>query len=371
MHTFALAVALVMCGMPGGPGDDRASLEELLVRMERAVLRADAMEYLACIDQGEPEWVTEQRNWAADLAAHTPESFDLELTSDPAADDAGFTAGLRMAWTLPGGATRRVVFPARFTNDERGWLFAGEAWQRLASGDGQNIVLFLAEDLRPVADRIIEIMPEIREHVDEGFETRLDHPQVIKLYGDMRHLQQSIYLSYEEPLGGWNEPGEAIKILADPGMSARRLRTLLAHEYGHVASFTYGPDASNNLPWWVAEGAAELAAERYAGPQAREGVEQLLRAWAAAGSLADWEAMADFRRTPPELHGHVYAQGHHFVGYVSERFGRTARNAWVRLLVRGASTEDAAAEAFGIGFEDLDRQWRASLQPRTDAADDQ
>lgn len=376
MHRPILAVALSIvscCTVPvhaaaGGTGiasDD--TIERLLEHLEAAVLDGDAEEYLTGIDTTDPEWATEQTNWAADLAEHTPEMFDLDLLPRAEAsadlDPAEHIAALRMTWQLPGGRERRVEFPARFTHDESGgWHYAGEAWSSVSSRDGQTIVLFLTDELQEIAERITEMMPGIREHVDTGFETHLDHPQVVKLYTDMGHLQQSIYLSYTDGLGGWNEPGEAIKIMAGPRMGARQLRILLSHEYGHVATFTYHEDVAENLPWWVAEGVAELAAERYAGAAAREGMEDAVRAWAKAGTLAAWEDMADFRETPSRLHGHVYLQGHHFVGYVSERFGRSARNAWIRRLASGDPLDEASREALGVSFADLDREWRESLR---------
>lgn len=351
------------------PADDIAAL---LDRMGAAVLDGDAEAYLACIDTTVAEWATEQTNWAADLADHTPESFELTLASEPAAaapegdDPAGPTvveADLRFTWTLPDSRERSVEFPARFARaDGAGWRYAGEAWSSVASEDGQTVVLFLSDGLREIAEGITEMMPEIREHVDAGFETHLEHPQVVKLYTDMGHLQQSIYLSYTDPLGGWNEPGEAIKIIASRGMSERQLRILLSHEYGHVATFTYHEEAALHIPWWVAEGVAELAAEKYSGNRARRGMTAAVRAWAKSDSLAAWDDMADFRETPSSLHGHVYLQGHHFVGYVSERFGRSARNAWVRALASGVPLDEATRTSLGLGFEELDTEWRASLE---------
>jgi hypothetical protein len=364
-------LSVMLCLSPAALADD-AAIGALLERMEAAVLAGDPGAYLECVDKSHAEWAREQTNWAADLAGHTPEAFDMALTGEPAGEDgpAGKIGDLKIRWTLPGGRERSVEFAARFTPGEGGWLFAGEAWTELASADGQNIVLYLDKALEDTALRVIEVMPEIRGHVDEGFGASLDHPQVIKLYTDMGHLQESIYLSYTDPLGGWNEPGEAIKIVATERMGARQMRNLLAHEYGHVATFTYSPDASNNIPWWAAEGAAELAAEKFAGRRGREAVNEVVRAWANAGRLADWEDMADFRKTPSDLHGHVYTQGHQFVGYLSERFGRESRNLWLRRLAEGAGVEKATSEAFGLAFEQLDREWRASLEVGPPDADE-
>lgn len=363
------ALTIAFLSFPAIAGGQVPAIDALVERMQHAVLAADADAYLACVDKAEAEWATEQANWAADLAGHTPEDFDITLSSDLEAPDGeqGWLVGtLRMSWKIPDSPKHSVAFPASFIKRGDDWLYAGEAWQRVQSDDGQNIVLYLDDELRGVAERVIQIMPGIREHVDEGFETHLDHPQVIKLYDNMRHLQQSIYLSYEDSLGGWNEPGEAIKVLADPETGARTLRVLLSHEYGHVATFTYGPGVSSNLPWWVAEGVAELAAERYSGERATKGTDEMVRLWATSGKLANWSDMADFRQTPPELQANVYIQGHHFMGWLSEQFGRSARNQWVRALAEGRGLDETSRSVLSKSFEELDAAWRASLEAETE-----
>jgi hypothetical protein len=133
---------------------------------------------------------------------------------------------------------------------------------------------------------------------------------------------------------------------------------LLAHEFGHVCTFEMG-DKATKMPWWTAEGAAELAAEAFAGGGA--GLDQTMRTWSRAGRLADWDKMHDFRTTPRDVQMNVYRQGHHMVAYVSQRFGRTPRNNWIRALTQGRTLDEASQEALGLGFAELDAQWRASL----------
>src|SRR5690606_2758355 len=109
-----------------------------------------------------------------------------------------------------------------------------------------------------IANHAVRALPEVRERIipemgledDDELRDRVQH---IKIYTSMAHLQFSIYMSYTDPLGGWNEPGESIKILAARDLSRRAVRMLLGHEYGHVASFQYGPQATD-MPWWILEG---------------------------------------------------------------------------------------------------------------------
>lgn len=360
-----LLAAVVVLAQPAPPSrDDAASgVPLLLAKMAEAVLSADAERYLSLVDPTEPEFAKEQENWAKDFVERPTAAFALDLDGGLLVEVDGGNAAigtLTVRWQMPERPERTIRHAARFTNRDGTWLYAGEAWKRVASNDGSNIALYLDDALRDVAVNVVELLPEVREHVNAGFETPLDHVQVVKIYGEMEHLQASIFLSYEDALGGWNEPGESIKILATPRSPARQLRVLLAHEYGHVATFSMG-DRATEIPWWVAEGAAELAAERYSGRSGPEGVDRMIRQLAEQGGLAEWDMLSDFRNTRPEHGMLVYKQGQHMLGYVSGRFGRSVRNQWIARMTRGQSLDEATRGAFGMTFADLDRDWRASL----------
>ncbi len=364
MHAILLTAAIVLVQpAPAARDDATAAVPLLLDRMAEAVLSADAERYLALIDPTEPEFAKEQENWAKDFVERPAAAFTLELDGGLLFEIDGGNAAigtLTMRWRMPERPERTVQHPAHFTKRDGAWRYGGEAWKRVEAPDGSNVALYLDDALRDVAASVIELLPEIREHVNAGFETPLDHVQVVKVYAEMEHLQASIFLSYEDALGGWNEPGESIKILASPRSPARQLRVLLAHEYGHVATFSMG-DRATEIPWWVAEGAAELAAERYSGRTGAEAVDRMIRQLAEQGGLADWDQLSDFRNTRPEHGMLVYKQGQHMLGYVSGRFGRTARNQWIARMTRGETLDEATRGAFGMPFADLDREWRASL----------
>ncbi len=344
-------------------------LDLLLQRMTRAVLAGEVAEYLDCVDRRDPAFSIEQQNWAADLERHVPSEFEFRFKEPPTLSDGWADGKVVMTWKMKGGASRSLEYPARFSNDsERGWLYAGEKWIVV---EGNNVRALCAEGLEDVGKVVVEILPAIREHVHEGFGLTEDdivgRVQPVKLYSSMKHLQQSIYLSYTDALGGWNEPHEAIKILARAGTGPRMLRTLLAHEYGHVATFELG-DKASAIPWWILEGVAELSAENYS--RGRTGVDRTVRNWASSGGLIEWERLADFRGEAANHYSHVYTQGHHMVGYISDRFGRAARNDWLTRMAAGATPAEATSAAFGVTFEELDAQWRESLTKPTEPKPD-
>lgn len=374
-----LMCAIVCIGLaPGAAYADRASVEQALAEMERAVLAGDGAAYLALVDKSDANFAKEQENWAADLKRHVPTEFALRVAEDGGKESERAAAEfgdreakfeLAMEWTMKGlgrggkDVHKNVSFPAKFVLDDAGgkWLFAGEDWLVMEEPKGKSgagVRVYYYAGYEEAARNIVDVLPAVREHVDAGFEVKIDRVQEVKVYPAMAHLQASIYLSYVDGLSGWNEPGEAIKLRVKPDAAAAMMRSLLAHEYGHVATFEKGPKATD-MPWWVLEGVAELAAEEYA--KNGEKVKTRVRGWMEADTLAPWEEISDFRNTPKKWGGHVYTQGHSMLGYVSEKYGRAKRNAWLTAMGHGKTIDEASHEVFGAGFEEVDAGWRKWL----------
>jgi hypothetical protein len=343
------------------PAEARAAIQDLLRRMAIAIGAADQDGYLACIAMSDPCWAMEQKNWAKDLGRKAPESFEVALTEDELATTPdGLEGKLKWTWRMPGGKERSLTFKARFVRGEGGWQYAGEVWNVL---EGDRCRVLYADGLEDVAKSVADVLPDIRAHVHEGFDLENDKDltervQQVKLYSSMKHLQHSIYLSYSDGLSGWNEPHEAVKILARSGTGKRTLQVLLGHEYGHVATFQYGA-AVTETPWWILEGVAEMAAERYA--KNGSSTDSTVRRWASSGKLMDWDKLADFHGEAVNHMSYVYTQGHSMIRYVSAKYGRDGRNRWLRELAKGTPLDAATRTALGLSFADLDTQWRQSV----------
>lgn len=354
-------------GAKGEPADPalvaaKAGVELCLRDMEQAALKGDKAAWLACVDQRDSEFTHEQTYFANDLTKKKPEAITLSvegLELGAGGEGRGGAQGkVTFVWNMPGKRERRVGFDARFVEHDGRWLYAGEVWQM---HEAAGVQVLCDPGLEELADRTVKAFERVRKKVEAGFELSesplATRTQKIKLYGSMRHLQQSICLSYSDGLEGWNEPNESVKLLANKSSTVETLSALLAHEYGHVATFAMGPHA-NEMPWWIEEGVAELSREgAVGGDDASETVET----WAQQGRLAEWKDLADFDNCPPRLQPFVYVQGHHMLGYISEQFGRHKRNQWLTLMAQGKTLDEATREAFGRGFEQLDKEWRESL----------
>ncbi len=339
----------------------------MLREMASSCMAGDEPGYMRYVCRVDPEFVAEQRYLARDMAKKPAENCALtigELTER--GDEA--TAELTLTWNMPKAKSRTVTYDARFARSaidpaagDSGWRYAGETWATHADTQIRVLVMYdpHKDGLNELATRVVDAFGQVRGHVEDGFmlaDKQLpQRTQKIKLYGTMKHLQASICLSYVDGLSGWNEPGESIKLLTGPRTGLPALRSLLAHEYGHVATFELGP-TSNTMPWWILEGAAELAAEKWG--RKPDGV---VKAWAVADRLAPWEEITNFETVKSKWRGHVYSQGHHLVGYISETFGREARVQWLTAMSNGKTLDQATIEAMGVTFVQLSDRWRATL----------
>ncbi len=335
-----------------------ADITPVIERMEAAANAGNGPAFLAEVDTADAVFLQEQKMWAKDLKDHTPIDFDIELSADELKQqaDGTITVPLQMSWKPTDKArTREVNFTARFIERDGTWRYAGETWLRV---NAPGVVVLSDPQFKTEAVHIAAVLPAVREGVHDILGIVVEEDQQVKVYAAMRHLQQSIYLSYTQPLGGWNEPGEAIKVMGNEGQSGRALRSLLAHEYGHCATFALG-DKSTLMPWWVLEGVAEYcSAELVVGPRRME--RQVAR-WASNDNLRSWDQLADFRGEAMNHMGHVYNQGHSMIRYIVDTYSLDKMRAWLRMLAGGATLDEASMGTLGDSWSDIDQAWRARL----------
>ncbi|RMH13112.1 MAG: hypothetical protein D6695_04950 [Planctomycetota bacterium] len=335
-----------------------ADLSPTVDHMVEAVLSSDPAGYLSYVAPDDPMFFQEQKNWARDLEIHCPISFRIDLDGGGFAvqRDGSITVPMTMTWKMAENArSRRVSYPARFVERDGRWLYAGEQWVRVKAPGVE--VLVEPED-KSVGIQIASVLPGVRERLDELSGITTERVQQVKVYGSMKHLQQSIYLSYTDPLGGWNEPGESIKLVRQGIRSGQQMRSLLAHEYGHVITFALGSDATH-MPWWVLEGFAEYCSAVLAGSPHR--FPPIVSRWAERGNLRTWDQLSDFRGEAMNHQGHVYAQGHHMIVFLVEQFGLEKLIEWLRAQAQGDALDDASRAVFGMSWADIDQAWQKSL----------
>jgi hypothetical protein len=353
--------------VPDGAGVSEATLlaeagvRRTIAAMQSAAARADSGGYMALVDTTDPVFAEEQRKWARDLRTRPVDSIELRADGTPRPEADGFwTVPVTIAWTLPGSEEPRgITYDARFRPvglPDGAWLYAGRVWDERHEG-GVRILLHPGDpNGTEMADYLAERAGPILASVEAELEETLDAEPTIKIYPDMASLQASIALSYTDPLGGWNEPGESIKLLGRPGFAGPRMEPTVAHELGHAVSFEYGSHIIT-APWWVLEGIAEIAGDPFRARPLDNAAPHLAR----RGELIDFTRLADFRGEAMNHGRQVYTQGRSMLAYISQRWDRTTRNDWIRAMARGETLDEATRSVLGLSFEELDRDWRTWL----------
>lgn len=347
---------------PAGDAKLRAEIQSLLDEMTKTVLACDVDGYMKLLDTSDLCFTNEQKYWAKDLKLFPPAQFTLKLGDELKASDGAAETELAMTWAVKekDGTPRKprdIKYNVRFVNKDGRWLYAGEVWHEFK---GDNVLVKYEDDsFAELAKGIAEVFPAVRARVEEGFMLQVPRVQQVKLYSSMKHLQVGICLSYKDGLGGWNEPGESIRQLVHRKQTGESSRHVLAHEFGHVCTFEMGPK-SNEMPWWVLEGVAELSAE-YLSDTAAQRNQKTVEAMARSGQMPAWKELSTWGEVSGENYMKVYSLGYNMLGYISDTFGRERRVKWLKAMAMGATIDDATKSELGLSFDELNTKWRATL----------
>jgi len=343
-------------------------VHQVIDAMESAILKADVGAYMALVDPSDSFFTTEQRAWISDLQSHPVDDVEIIIAWNESItlESEGLAiAPIEISWHVPGEELdRHFAYDALFKpigSPDGRWVFAGRAWE-IEDTETPGVRVYadgVHEDLAYLAaDRVAILRQTIAQNMGIESEAQPTQEIVVKVYPDMDSLQASIYLSYTDPLSGWNEPGESIKILGREKFPQARLDPLLAHEIGHSVSFEFG-DQINNAPWWTLEGIAEVSAGLFRDSWASKN--KRIVGMAKNDNLRDWALLADFRGEASNHARHVYIQGWSMIDYIDRIYAVEKRNEWFIRLGVGDTLDQATRSVIGIGFDELDANWRASL----------
>jgi hypothetical protein len=355
-----LAVALFPqeTGAQTAPGSDEAAITALVEVMADAVHAQDRAAYLDVVDLSDPVFAVEHTRWADEWASEAPvDRFSLSV-EDIQVDGDTATGDLTMKWALRQNVSFQVAeYPVLFRRGEDGvWRYAGELW---ITYETEQFIVRAAPGLEPVAETVLDLLPDIYAHATSSIDHAPAAATEIKLYATPEALIANTLLSLPV-IAGWNEPGEALKLVA-PTADTEYLQIVLAHEFTHKLTFDMADTTQGNYPWWLAEGIAEYVASEYWG-EARLALESdTIRTIWEDGKWVAWDQISDFDTTPVRLWRFVYPQGFAMVSYVTEVYGEARRNDWLSYMAVEMSLDEATQAALGRSFADLDQGFQVWL----------
>lgn len=341
-------------------------MNDTLKAMEQAVLNGDSGAYMALIGTKDAMVLAEQRAWIEDLSLNPVVSFSIEsdeiIHYGPNFSPA--IMSVRFVWALESDeiqrelATRIQLSPINRNNDGP-WRYVGRDWTVGERNPDSGVRVFADAQHNDLSLSVLEVVPGIQSKIESEFGKALSVPLTIKIYPTIQELQFSIAPGYLDPLSGWNEPGESIKILGRDEMSTERISTLLAHEIGHAVSFEFGEQVID-APWWSLEGIAELVADEYRTDSIQKREIRVAKQ-VADGDRRTWDQLSDFKGEALNHTGFVYTHGWSMIRFITQHFGSYKRNDWFAAMGEGARVESATQTVLGVSFEELDRMWEAEM----------
>ena len=335
---------------------DEQAIAAVVEGMAQAVATQDSAGYLALVDLSDPVFASEQRYWAGDMVDAGPlDQFSLRVSAIVVEGDIA-TAQLDILWAvLPNTSYREAVLPVRFVRTADGWRYVGEVWTTLET---EHFRVYALPGLESVAQQVIDVLPGLYDYVTDHLDYSTLSVMQIKLYDSQDALGAAVGLSLP-PILGWNEPGESLKLVVENGEPPTN--ATLAHEMTHFLTFDMAGTTHGGYPWWVEEGISEVMASHY-WPLGR--AERQIDTVVGArnrGLLPAWSDITDFETTPVALWRYVYPAGYAFMRCLTETYGETARNDWLRALADGPDLDAASQRAFGVDFAALDSTFQVWL----------
>ncbi|QFP77232.1 hypothetical protein [Deinococcus sp. AJ005] len=335
--------------------------EALAGALQAAARAGDASGYQRLL-HAEGTFAVEGPNFAADLG-RVPQPTATYLFSGIRLDGPQASARLSLSWERVPGQMSRVLLPVTLFKVGEVWRYGGESLQALPAGKYS----LLALDMPGLPERAAIIAPLLSQaavRVRDTLGMEVPDAATVKVYPDMAVLSASVALSLQ-PVGGWNEPGEAIKLVLPGGANPdQELLRVLSHEFTHLSvSAAAGEGKDKRIPWWLHEGLADFVSRAYWTPGAAES----RRGRVAGYAKADWVPLfelADFNAVPESQWKYVYAQGLGLVEFLADTCGKDVP---MRLALAFAETgeADGAAQALGFdSFSDLETKTQTWLVAR-------
>lgn len=333
----------------------QSTQEALAVALQDAARQGNAQAYTALLAPS-GTFAVEGPNFAADLG-RVPQPTATFQFMQLSLHGAEARAQLNLAWNRVPNATSRVTLPVRLLRQGEVWRYAGEDFNTLPAGEFTLLALNTV-GLTARSRAVGPLLSRAAQRVKEAAGLDVPTDASVKVYPDMPSLSASVALSLQ-PVSGWNEPGEAIKLVLPTGerAEAETLR-VLSHEFTHLSlSRAVGFGRDKRLPWWLHEGLADFVARAFWADSAVKLRDDRIRRDARDGWMPLRE-LAVFNSVPEDRWPAVYAQGLGVVEFLTATQGQDAP---VRLALAFADTDEADAAAARLGFAsfgDFERQAR-------------
>jgi len=227
-------------------------------------------------------------------------------------------------------------------------------WQERRDG---NLTILYYGSTSSKAQAVLDILRLTLKDMGPVLGVELERPVQVVMYSDAHHMLDAMPLLSKVLRNQLVTQGQAyapegiILLSAD----AVQLRGVASHELMHILMYEASHNPIYPIPAWLDEGVAE-----YGNKEPNEGYDIALGAALRGDYLMPMSHLA----IKPGLSDEIilfYGQSRSFVGFLIETYGFAKLRQILSTIKTGVRTQIALQEVLGVGFNQLENQWRETL----------
>lgn len=346
---------------PPPHGSEEFIAKKLLKQKESAVRERNLRHFLAVLDHENRFYLQEQKRWFADaINVIDPDSYRLTLVQVQSKQKDRFHIEVKQSYQQH-GKQYVLRMPLVIRRTKTGWKESDFPFFSLKDGPIQ--ILYTTPALEESAYIALDTIQRALYVMKQRHQWNAKKVEV-KLYHDAELFRQSVKPSLPTWSGGWNEAGQAIKLVVnhrDPKLYASGLVHELAHQM--VSDLT-----NDNAAYWLQEGAA-MYYEKHLLPGLHEEISPIAEQLPAKYSYTDLKKL-DLERLPDQAASQYYLSCYRFYRFLMEQYGEEKMKSVFAVLKKypyldqdsnrkkellNARTEKALQQTLQI--QQLDREW--------------
>ncbi|MDQ6833036.1 MAG: peptidase MA family metallohydrolase [Chloroflexota bacterium] len=261
----------------------------------------------------------------------------------------GLDIEYRWAFTLSDGTQYRTDPTTLFYMDDQ------EQWKKKTKG---SITLWWYSGDDTFGQDVIDTATRAADTLKKNFNVTGDQPIRILIYANTRDLRVALPPNSAEWIGGGASPELGIihAAIAPGGSAASEIRRIIPHEMSHMVVYQASLNPYNHPPLWLDEG---LAVHNQETPDIR--FRPLVRDAADNGKLIPVRALDSPFPFNAEQALLSYAESESIVNFIINAYGSKYIGALVSAFKGELSYDQVVQKVLKESIEDLDKEWKASL----------
>jgi hypothetical protein len=220
----------------------------------------------------------------------------------------------------------------------------------------RNVTVYWYEGGDAFGEELMATTTRALDSLQTILNAQIDQPVRIYVYANNRDMRSALQANEVEWVGGQANTQLGIIVAAiEPGDTSE-VRRIIPHELSHQVFHQAVDNPYGGDPLWLNEGLAVYSQET-----ADPGFDELVDNAAREGRLVPLEALAASFPADPDLAYQSYAQSRSMVEYIIDTYGTEKMQALLAAFREATPVETALQEVLGVGVDELDTAWRATL----------